>query len=327
MANATTTTTTTSDVLGAIVELLKTGADPDVLEAQKILLRRIALEGDVVPSRAPAPKNITEVGGYLNLLATLDQPELSAQMLAGILGVAGPNPPLGWIPTAPAISFASLANDRPAGAAQAAIPVNITIRSDLLDAFRVALKSLHDLGCMLPLLTPPRALPQAMQDAPPPDDLLPLLGRALDVVPATILADPDNDPLALARLTTDPPNTFHLVARELDGGTLVAEQSWAAQKCDAASCATTPPAMRRYQPIAPLLAPAGWYPPQPAILPANLVKQGNLTRLINVTGLVAGVTRLGDELRLLYPQNMISTSSLAARLMWVWNGTSFAASS
>jgi len=85
--------------MSVVAEVLRSGTDPDILEAQRILLLRLALEGDIVQSRMPAPRNITEIGGYVNLLATLQQPELSAQMLSGILGVAGPNPPpAGWVP-------------------------------------------------------------------------------------------------------------------------------------------------------------------------------------------------------------------------------------
>src|SRR6266571_1363127 len=178
-------TTSTDALIGAVVDLLKTGADPAILEAQRILLQRIALEGDVIVSRIPAPKNITEIGGYINLLTDLQQPVLEAQMLAGILGVAGPNPAPGWIEAQPLIAFVSIPNDRPGGAAQPAIPINITIRSDMLDAFQSARQALHNLGCMLPLLTPPRMLPLALPGMQPPDDVLSLLGRTLDVVPAT----------------------------------------------------------------------------------------------------------------------------------------------
>ncbi len=320
-------TTSTDALIGAVVDLLKTGADPAILEAQRILLQRIALEGDVIVSRIPAPKNITEIGGYINLLTDLQQPVLEAQMLAGILGVAGPNPAPGWIEAQPLIAFVSIPNDRPGGAAQPAIPINITIRSDMLDAFQSARQALHNLGCMLPLLTPPRMLPLALPGMQPPDDVLSLLGRTLDVVPATALADPDNDALAVARFPSSPAGSFQLVARELDGATLVAENTWEVQKCDAISCTVLAAAPHRYQPLAPLLSLAGWYPPQTTALPTTLTNQGNLTRFFNVTGLVNGVTRLGDELSLLYPQSMIVTSSLTTRLTWVWNGTTFAAPS
>jgi len=45
----------------------------------------------------------------------------------------------------------------------------------------------------------------------------------------------------------------------------------------------------------------------------------------NVTGLVAGTTKLGDELGLLYDAPTIAGSVFAGALDWVWNGTAFAA--
>ncbi|MEA2414505.1 MAG: hypothetical protein QOI58_1162 [Thermoanaerobaculia bacterium] len=325
--SATPTAATPMDAIFlAIVDLLKTGSSPDILEAQRILLQRVALEGDVVPSRIPAPKNITEVGGYLNLLQDTGQPELRAEMLAALLGVAGPPQPdlLGPAGSVTPLAFVQLPNDRPAGTAQPAIPTTITIRSDFFDAFLTARKAIHDAGAMLPLLSPPRVLPRNQLGAAPPDDVLPLLGRALDVVPAALLVDPDNDSLAIARLASDPPGAFQLVTRELDGGTVVPEQSWSAQKCDDTTCTALPAAPHRYFPLAPILAAAGWYAQTPLVLPSSRTKPGSLSRLINIAGFVAGTTHLGDELALLYPSAQIAASTLVTRLHWVWNGQGFA---
>jgi len=315
----------TDAILLAIVDLLKTGSNPDILEAQRILLQRIALESDVVQSRLPAPRNVTEIGGYLNLLQETGQPELRAQMLAALLGVAGP-PPSGLLNSGGVtpLAFVPLANDRPAGVAQPAIPTTITIRSDFLDAFQVARTGIHLAGASLPLLSPPRALPHSQPGSvTPPDDLLPLLGRALDVVPSALLSDPDNDPLAIARLAAAPAGAFQLVARELDGGTLVPEQQWSAQKCDATSCTALPATQRRYLALAPILATAGWYSLTPVVLPSSKTTPGSSSRLLNRTGLVAGATRLGDELALLYPSEQIASSTLVTRLNLIWNGEAF----
>jgi hypothetical protein len=317
----------TDAILLAIVDLLKTGSNPDILDAQRILLQRIALEGDVVQSRLPAPRNVTEIGGYLNLLQDTGQPELRGQMLAALLGVAGP-PQSGLLNSGGGVTplaFVQLANDRPAGVAQPAMPTSITIRSDFLDAFQVARNGIHSAGASLPLLSPPRVLPHSQPGSvTPPDDLLPFLGRALDVVPSALLSDPDNDPLAIARLATAPAGAFQLVARELDGGTLVPEQSWSAQKCDATSCTAIPATQRRYFALAPILATAGWYPLTPLVLPSSKTKPGSSSRLLNLTGLVAGTTRLGDELALLYPPEQIASSTLVTRLNLIWNGQAFA---
>jgi hypothetical protein len=60
-------------------------------------------------------------------------PEILQQALAGALGVAGPNPPLGWITNAMPLSFITLTNDRPAGPAQLGIPLTIAVRSDFVN--------------------------------------------------------------------------------------------------------------------------------------------------------------------------------------------------
>lgn len=312
-----------SEILSALADILRTGTDPEVLEAQRILLRRIALGGDIVQSRIPAPKNITEIGGYINLLGTLEQPELRLQMLASVLGVAGESATLGLTETGPIAAFVSTPNDRPEGPAQPLIPPRFTVRSDMIDALQDALQLVHGVGCAVPFLTPARALPRPLPGTRPQSDFLALLGRTLDVVPGTMLGDPANDPLAIARLATDPPTAFQLVAREIDGGASVAEASWIAFSADTASVTVQPAANRRYLPLKPLFATAGWYPVEPVVLPTSLVDPGSMVRFINVSGLVRDETRLGQELALLYPVGAIMTSTLVAQLSWIWNGTTF----
>ena len=58
-------------------------------------------------------------------------------------------------------------------------------------------------------------------------------------------------------------------------------------------------------------------------VPANSTDLSS-ARLANTTGLVAGVTQLGDELSLLYRQDQINNSVFASMLTWTWNGTAFA---
>ena len=45
-------------------------------------------------SRIPPPRNVSEIGGYFNLLSSLNETTMREQALAGILGVAGPAQPL-----------------------------------------------------------------------------------------------------------------------------------------------------------------------------------------------------------------------------------------
>ena len=123
-----------TQIVATLLNLIQTNNSPDAVAAQSILMRRMALEGDVVGSRIPPPKNISEIGGYINLLGTLGETAMSEQMLAGVLGVAGPSPALGFLSAQP-LSMVSLANDRPAGAAQASLPLSVLVRSDFSAAF------------------------------------------------------------------------------------------------------------------------------------------------------------------------------------------------
>ncbi|MDQ6637219.1 MAG: hypothetical protein M3Y62_05455, partial [Candidatus Dormibacteraeota bacterium] len=200
--------------LTALLDVIRAGSTPEAAQAQALMLRRLALQGDVVGSRVPPPRNISEIGGYINLLTDLGEPDVRTQMLASLLGVSGPNVPLSGLRGQPSLSWVIIPNDRPVGTAQPSIPLSISVRSDFAPALQAALKSLHDQGCSLPLLSQARALPMVLPGAPPPDDPLPYLGRALDVVPTAALIDPDVDPVALARQGTDP---YQIVARVLSG--------------------------------------------------------------------------------------------------------------
>ena len=319
-----TTVNTTGKVLDAMIDVLKNSTSSEMLQAQQILLRRMALEGDVVPSRIPAPGNITEIGGYLNLLEESNQPELRAQVLASVLGVAGPNPPLGWIATEPSLFFTTRANDRPEGALQAAIPVQFTMRSDFASAFDTALQTIHERGCQLPLLSSMRALPSFQGGTPPASELLSYIGRTLDLVPSAALVDPDTDPLVLAHEGT---SDRQVVARQLNAvapkASVVSPANWIPWKCTGTTCQELAAASRTYLPLAPILNAAGWYQPSP-LAPQSPSQPGNWRRWTNITGLVAGVTRYGEELGYLYTQAAIVASSLREYLPWVWNGTEFA---
>lgn len=53
------------DIQALVAKLLEHEVSPEVLEIRKMILRRIATESDIRPSRIPAPMNITQVGGTL----------------------------------------------------------------------------------------------------------------------------------------------------------------------------------------------------------------------------------------------------------------------
>lgn len=333
MADTTADTTTPDDpaldsVLGALVELMKSGVRPDVLEAQRLLLQRLATQGDVFPSRIPPPLNITEVGGYLNLLERAGQGEMRTSAIASALGIAAP-PTTTHLGGDVPVGFAQVSNDRPDGPAQASIPPLFTIRADFHAPLQAAMQTLHAAGVQLPLRAPRAALPVSQPGATPTSldmsVVLAALGRTLEVFPGTLLTDAAVDPLAIARPDTPATEPFRLVARELDGGSIVPEASWVALRAAATTVAEDAAALRRFLDVAPALQPAGWLHPQPLVLPANASTRGTLATFINVTGLVPGETTLGDELALLYAPAAIARSALATVVGWVWNGTTFAA--
>jgi hypothetical protein len=294
-----------------------------MLEAQQIILRRLALSGDLFPSRIPAPANITQVGGYLNLIA--DDAVLRAQVLASALGVAGPNPSPGWEPAPSPIYLAERADDRPAGPSQPAIPVTFSIRSDFATAFDAALASLHDQGGTLPVLAAIQPLPPAAPGTQPPADLLPFLGRTLDLVPAAALVDPAADPLALGQQGADP---LQLVALQVDpaapGAGAVVAADWSMWQCTTTACNQVV-VNGSYIPLTPILNASGWYRPVPDA-PVSLLQPGPALRWTNVTGLVAGRSRFGDELALMRSAGEIAQSIVREQLDWVWDGSSFVSS-
>ncbi|MGA2043404.1 MAG: hypothetical protein ABSG83_08520 [Roseiarcus sp.] len=315
-----------AQLMSSFLNLIQSGTSPDAVEAQNIILRRIALQGDVVASRVPPPLNISEIGGYINLLTTLNQTDMLAQTLAGVLGVAGPVPTLGWVSNSVSLGLAQVPNDRPAVAAQASIPITIAIRTDFLPAFQAAMTTLHNQGATLPLLSGPIALPTAQPGLlPTAIDPMPYLGRALDVVPGTALVNPSTDAIALVS-STGPAGPYQLAAQVLSPGTVaVAGANWTALQCTATACTPVALSNAQFVPIAPLLATVGFYPANPLPIPTSLTSLG-WGHFTNVTGLVAGQTALGDELANIYTWSQIVQSAFAGALNWLWNGSTFAAS-
>jgi len=315
-----------SQVAGALAEILRSSNSPEVLQAQQLLLQRLALQGDVFSSRIPVPKNITEVGGYLNLLARLGESEIRTQALAAALGVAGPNPMPGLAPSQGVLFDVMRPNDRPSGAAEASTPVQVAIRNDFAPAFDAARQAIHAAGCRIPLLGfAPPALPPHTPGAPGlPQDLLLHLGRVLRLMPTAALADPDQDLLAVAR--PDGETALHVVARQVEAGApeagAVATAPWVAWSCSGSSCAESTDD-RAYLPLAPILNAAGWYQPAPSA-PASAGDTGDWWRWTNTTGLVPGSSRYGDELLQRRTPGEVAASALRDALDLVWNGTTFA---
>ena len=311
--------------LDALTKILESAVSEETVDAQQLVLRRLATSGDLFPSRIPPPLNITQIGGYLNLIE--DDPVLSAQVLASALGVAGPNPTPGFDPTLPPLYFSTRGNDRPTGSAQAATPVVFRIRNDFVAGLDAALATLHDLGVLLPVLAADGLLPP-LSDAAPPVDLLPFLGRRLSVVPSAALADPTVDLLAVGQLGGA--GATLALARQVDpaapqAGT-VAAAAYALWTCDSATC-TQATVNGAYVDLDPVLAAAGWHRHTPLTAPVSLGQTNGWNTWQNVTGLIAGVSTFGAELRLLYSLGQIAASSIRERQDWVWDGTTFVAPS
>lgn len=70
-----------------VTRLLEQETSEEMAEIKRMIYRRIATESDIKPSRIPAPLNITEIGGYFNLLMKINQQEMLRQTLASILGL------------------------------------------------------------------------------------------------------------------------------------------------------------------------------------------------------------------------------------------------
>ena len=68
-------------------KFLEQETSEEMAEIKRMIYRRIATESDIKPSRIPAPMNITEIGGYFNLLMKINQQEMLRQTLASILGL------------------------------------------------------------------------------------------------------------------------------------------------------------------------------------------------------------------------------------------------
>lgn len=329
MTDPTTGSTAEDRALDALTAILQSTVSPEMAAAQQLILRRLATSGDLFPSRVPAPLNITQVGGYLNLIA--NDPVLRAQVLASALGVAGPNPTPGYDPTLPPRYFVSRANDRPPGAAQAATPVTVSVRDDFALPWDAALATLHGLGVNLPVLSASTPLPPIATVASPAAaltsaDLLGILGRRLVAVPGAALVDPATDPLAVGQLGGAGDQL--VLARQLDAtapdAATVTPAAYALFACTATTC-TQATVTDAFVPLDPVLGVAGWTRPSTATAPVTSTDTKGWNVWVNLTGLVAGVSTVGAELSLLYSPGQVAASSVRDYQTWVWDGAAYAA--
>ena len=56
------------EIMTALAELIKSETSAETKKYKELILKHIAEETEVKPTRIPAPLNITELGGYYNLI-------------------------------------------------------------------------------------------------------------------------------------------------------------------------------------------------------------------------------------------------------------------
>lgn len=307
-------------LMGVLTGLIASASTPEIQQAQILLLQRLALEGSVIPSRIPAPADITQVGGYINLLTALAQDDMRTQMLGAALGLAGSAPLPGLSVVAPALTLTPVANDRPPDGT--AVPLTVSLRSDLVAGLSAALDTAHAAGGLLPLWSAP-ALPPI--GTPVLLDLLLYLGRAVLVAPTATLADPQTDAVVLGRAASDPGTGFRLAARVSAGTAGGNTEDWTCLARDPVGAAFVEQIVTgaTMLPIETVLAGSGLAAVQMAGPPARL-DDLSWARVAALGGLIPAVTRLGDELALVYPDSVIRGSALATMTSWIWDGTRFA---
>ena len=307
-------------VLLALTEVIKGATSPEIQQAQAMLLRRLAQQGDVIPSRIPAPRNVTEVGGWFNLLGEMNENALRHDMMASALGLAGAAPgSVGGGVGSPPMSLTTVVNDRTVPDASLAV----TVRSDFAPSLQTALADLRAAGGTLPMWSPPPALPSPTGGTGAPPSPLPWLGREFWVAPSAALGDPDTDPVMVGRLTTDPPG-YRTLVRVNSGTPLSQTDAWTGLVWDQIGSAFVerPVASATFLPLAIALAATPFTVADLAAAPAG---RGDVrwARATAVAGLVPGVSRLGDELAYVWPSAAISASAWASHLDDVWDGTAF----
>lgn len=301
------------EIYSALLDIIRRETSPEAIKALNMIRRRVALENDIVPSRIPAPLNITQIGGYINLLERRGYDDLSYRMLATVLGLPANELEATLYDTEPIVFFTSVASDRPECGQQASLPLTYAMRSDFAVVLASAVKVVHGVGANLPLMNVRRPLPLLNDLLPSEKQAMDIIGRTLGIAPGAALAAPENDPL-IVTLEIDGSQGLYALAQ--DG---VAVSDYKAYVFDKESATfTTMGISGKYLPLLPILAQAGWYPAA-----AAGAQPPGILELKNITGLVPGVTTYGDELSLLYTRQQIVASAIRDMYDWVWDGSAF----
>jgi len=327
-------TTDLDPVEQALAAVIQAAASPQVQEAQVLLLRRLALEGSVLPSRIPAPANITEFGGYLNLLAAGEHAVLRMSAIASALGLASPAA-VSWDESPPSLGMRNVGNDRALLATMlnaetvAALALTVPMRGDFALAWQQAVVPRQvALGAALPLWAQPAQLPAADALAAPADPL-PALGRVVFVAPEAALEDPDRDPVVIGRADPDPAATVRVMLRVSTSAAAsagIAPLNFHALAWDTTAATAVVRAIGAVPlvPMADVVALAGFSVVAVPLVPSRRNDLG-WARLVNRSGLLSGMTTLGDELKLVWTAREIARSAFAKRLAERWNGSAFVA--
>ncbi len=79
----------TNKLLTALSEIIANETSDEMRSLRLQILQRVASEATTVTPRMPAPLNITEIGGYYNLLSRLGNETLTMRkrLIASALGV------------------------------------------------------------------------------------------------------------------------------------------------------------------------------------------------------------------------------------------------
>jgi hypothetical protein len=280
-----------------LLEILRQEASPEAVKARNMILKRIATENPPVASRIPHPMNITEIGGYLNLLEKLGHNDLQYGMIASILGQPHKDTEMVFYDTEPVTFFSEYISDRPECPGVMSLPLTFYMRNDFSAPLSAVMKTLHQSNAYLPMMS---FVPQLPRVGCVPDEtmMMQMIGRRLEIAPSSAYKDPTKDPVIVAKeglfakggKTSVSVNALKLTEEGMKGVEITAGLIS----------------------LEPLLAQAGWYQYEEDPL-----------KLMNITGLVEGRTTYGEELARIYTGAQIAASGVRDVITFIWDGKAF----
>ena len=313
--------TTEDEFNQVLMEILRQEVSPEAVSAKNLMLRRLATENPVGISRIPAPMNITEIGGYLNLLEKLGHTDLQYGLLSSALGLPQKIPDIEFYDRVPVTFFSEFISDRPECRGVKSLPLTFFMRNDLSTVFSSSMQMLHKEGGYLPLLSPKPALP-AVRTIPSETEMMAIIGRCMEIAPSAIAKSTKGNMASdTAKKETKSESTENEAKTNTAASTPATDQIIIARDgiyTRGGSISRT--VMARFDGseaeitgdlilVDPLLARAGWY--------------YNGEHLTNIAGLVKGRTTYGDELSRIYTGAQIAASGVRELASAVWNGNAF----